>query len=607
MTPPRRIPFGRPMSPARPTTTVARKPPHPATIVQRKLAHPATVQRRATPHPATIAQPRRAPPGPIMPPRPAHPARVPRGPKVAQRMESSYDESSFNPEYHGSDTYEEYYHGPDTYEEVNHPPETYEDYREPFTVKGATPYALTESGKLDRWRFKGAPIGVAMMSTNGPGDALRFIHAAMQWSKRNGNAIILAFVSSQYAKTVMGLCSGAVPHASTLEGATLYQEQTGAGALHWVVLPSAEFPTNANKNVFWGHASTPVLEDYLGAMFDWLHRIGVSWIQNDTGPSEPVTVWVPYMDFIDNPDKISYRMKWNVRFCRLDLCTELMETPEQLRVGTVRTSSSWPNPRVMLFLRDPGVGIQPERSTPWYEIHTVFTYLSLLCRSRRTPQLFLGGCSTIDQYLPLLLRIWKNYWFGRGKRQDGKINIPSAHVQEWRSDFFDSLLGNPKPGCCPITRYGYNGQSYLQQIQYFAQMDLAVGVNNSGLDLFAAAGVPLVREFEWKQARYPGDFYNTFLFRGPTIALNNYFLVAPKSGQAESSMDSRATEFARAFHHALTRMTQPGAHLVYRFDTLGQMRELVTSSAPPHLWSPRDYHLENSMGIPDDLSASECK
>ena len=53
------------------------------------------------------------------------------------------------------------------------------------------------------------------------------------------------------------------------------------------------------------------------------------------------------------------------------------------------------------------MGIQPERSTPWYEIHTVFSCLSLWLKSGNTPRLFLGGCGTADQFHEMLLKIWK--------------------------------------------------------------------------------------------------------------------------------------------------------------------------------------------------------
>jgi len=209
-------------------------------------------------------------------------------------------------------------------------------------------------------------------------------------------------------------------------------------------------------------------------MLVYLNTVGYRWYS--AGGKKPL-ILEPYHG------KTRYHEFDKVQFARIDLNEEYMEysylkIPHRTQGSKVRPMNTV---RVLLYVRSQET--EPYRNTPRYH----FEFLRQCQQSLNVVlQITLAGLKTQDDYKKALNKM--------------------------ASGLFDTVTNQ-----WGWSLYCYADQSYCEQFKYIENgYDVAIGVNTSALDLAAAAGCVVIRDLEWKQQEYAGDFYNLFLLSEAT-------------------------------------------------------------------------------------------
>lgn len=332
------------------------------------------------------------------------------------------------------------------------------------------------------------PTPVAVVQFKGPGDALRFLHAATCLLedlslKATVKTRMIVFIEAKYVQHIVGLYSR--PDRSKLSNPVdpqnpdylVYPEDMGAGrTIDWVV------PRDKHAGSSMGFSKL------LDAVLAYLSRRNYRWYS----PAGMTQVLLE--PFQDETRKTRYP---GVQFARIDLNISFMEGGRWLRIPhTPRGMRTRPHNtvRVLLYLRDQG----QERNTPWFHLSVLRSCQERLA-SRDAPrpvrvEVTLAGMKEEIDYRDALARI---------APANLKATISHQVLVDWG-----------------WRTYCYRSESFQTQLAKLdGKFDVAVGINTSALDLAAAAGCVVLRDREWWPGEYTGKCFNLFLLAEATYGI----------------------------------------------------------------------------------------
>jgi hypothetical protein len=325
------------------------------------------------------------------------------------------------------------------------------------------------------------PTPVAIVQSKGPGDALRFLHAATRLlsnvCSRTGSLVeMTCFLEEAYARHIVGLYSGSKHTLVSISNeAVVYREEVGPScAIRWVVFRRLSVSD-----------SIPSFTDFVNGALALLEEEEYRWYS----PTNAVPLFLePYHG------KTRHYRYAGVQFARIDLDAALMDSGYlAIPHRQLRSIARPPNTvRVLLYLRNQGDG----RDTPWGHLRAL-RELQQTFATTTSIVVTLAGMKDQKDYHAALAAI---------APEDEKTKVSNTVLYDWG-----------------WSTYCYQAQSFQEQLATInGSYDVAVGINTSALDLAAAAGCVVLRDAEWKQGEYEGESYNRFLLAEATFGIFAY-------------------------------------------------------------------------------------
>lgn len=329
--------------------------------------------------------------------------------------------------------------------------------------------------------------GVAYLDVKGPGDALRFLHAITQWSRCHGGAPAYVFIGQKLRKQVEGLrYLVAMGERTELEqedpGSPVRIEPSpipGVGPLYWIDIHTRD--TTQQFDV----------SGDLAAMVDFLNRLGIQWVPPQ-GTQKPCLVFEGYNG------QTRYHSFSGFKFVRLDLNADFMEFGDFQYITRVASRPAAPrHASIVFFLRWVENGGTPEHTRNLHRIHLEAVYEVAL---KLGFQVILAGQSKAADYQNVVEKCL--------------ASGASAELERFYRGLLDARS---------FIAYGDERLTYAAQYERLRALGVAAGMVTSGLDLAAAAGLPIVRDGDsWKQGEYRGHDYNEFLLCSETRGVALY-------------------------------------------------------------------------------------
>lgn len=369
----------------------------------------------------------------------------------------------------------------------------------------------------------GQVCAVAYLDVKGPGDALRFLHAITQWSTCHGGAPTYVFIGQKLRKQVEGLrYLVATGNRTVLEqedpGVQVRTEASpipGVGPLYWVDIHARD-----------ATGQFDVSRD-LAAMVEFLNHLGIQWVPPQ-GTQKSCLVFEGYNGYT------RYHPFPGFKLVRIDLNADFMEFGDFQYITRVASRPAAPrHASIVFFLRWVENGGTPEHTRNLHRIHLEAVYEVAL---ELGFQVILAGQSKAADYRNVVEKC-----------------LASGASEELKR-FYRGLLDAES-----FIAYGDEGLTYAAQYERLRVLGVAAGMVTSGLDLAAAAGLPILRDGDsWKQGEYTGHDYNEFLLCSETRGVALY--IGPNDWNDATLLRTRKECFKRYLVELCVSSQSNGPH-----------------------------------------------